>query len=77
MQSILMLLGVGLISYVVYLISGVGVALIAGSGILLLMIVIYRWFSETNENLIKLHGIQCEMHRDTHYHVRNINKRVG
>jgi hypothetical protein len=49
-------LGAALLAYVVYLISGVGVAITAFIGIILIVAAIWYWFYETNKNLRVIHA---------------------
>lgn len=65
MLTFITVIGAALLGYVVYLISGVGIAIMAFVGILLLMYVIAMWLSQINENIIAFHNIQCSMHRGT------------
>lgn len=62
MPTLLTLVGTGLLSYCVYLISGLGVAIMAAAGILLLMLTIFLWFWETRKNALTLADIQSNQH---------------
>ena len=61
---ILTLLGAGMLGYCVYLISGVGIAITATIGILLLMLAIRTWFLIQTHNIETLHEINTTRHYD-------------
>lgn len=68
--------GAGLLAYVVYLISGLSVALVAFAGIMLIVIAIYWWFYETRANVITLIGIQNTQHYELMRAVHNIERKL-
>lgn len=66
--------GAAILAYVVYLISGVGVAVLAFLGIMLIVLAVYWWFHDTRANAIALYEIQTDQHYELMRVVHNIEK---
>lgn len=55
-------IGAALLAYVVYLISGVGIAVIAFFGIMLIVWSIYWMLLQVKGSMVTIHGIETNQH---------------
>ena len=72
MPLILATVGAALLAYCVFLISGIGVAITAFAGIMLVVIAIYWWFLQTRNNAVLFHNVRREEHFELTQLLRNL-----
>jgi len=71
MTTIIGLMGPALLAYVVYLISSIGVAIMAFFGLLFMLITIYMWFVQMQQNLF---AIKARIESNTDFILHEIKR---
>jgi uncharacterized membrane protein len=75
MPYLLATAGAAMLAYVVFLISGTGVAVLAFAGIMCIVSAIYWWLLQALWNARAMHDIQSDQHYDALRMLYNIEKK--
>lgn len=71
MTTLIALIGPALIAYVVYLISSIGVAIMAFFGLIFMLLTVYMWFHQMQQNLF---AIKVSLESNTDYILHEIKR---